>query len=117
MTAVHPGTQGVVVRFGRIAARLIPGLVSGDLVFAFATTEPDASSDLSVDAMQTVADENADGFVVTGRKRWITDSPVADWVTVLCRSGRGMTMLAVDLKHSPSVRIGRPDLKMGITAS
>jgi alkylation response protein AidB-like acyl-CoA dehydrogenase len=96
-----------------LQVRLIPGLVSGDLVFAFATTEPDASSDLSVDAMQTVADETADGFVVTGRKRWITNSPVADWVTVLCRSGRGMTMLAVDLKRSPGVRIGAPDLKMG----
>ena len=96
-----------------LQARLIPGLVSGDLVFAFATTEPDASSDLSVDAMQTVSDETADGFAVTGRKRWITNSPVADWVTVLCRSGRGMTMLAVDLKHSPGIRIGTPDLKMG----
>jgi alkylation response protein AidB-like acyl-CoA dehydrogenase len=96
-----------------LQAKLIPGLVSGDLVFAFATTEPDASSDLSVDAMQTVAEETADGFVVTGRKRWITNSPVADWVTVLCRSGRGMTMLAVDLKHSPGIRIGTPDLKMG----
>ncbi len=93
--------------------KLIPGLVSGHLVFAFATTEPDASSDLSVEAMQTVADETADGFVVNGRKRWITNSPVADWVAVLCRSGRGMTMLAVDVKHSPGIRIGAPDLKMG----
>jgi alkylation response protein AidB-like acyl-CoA dehydrogenase len=93
--------------------KLIPGLVSGHLVFAFATTEPDASSDLSVEAMQTVADETADGFVVNGRKRWITNSPVADWLAVLCRSGRGMTMLAVDVKHSPGIRIGAPDLKMG----
>jgi alkylation response protein AidB-like acyl-CoA dehydrogenase len=93
--------------------KLIPGLISGHLVFAFATTEPDASSDLSVEAMQTVADETADGFVVNGRKRWITNSPVADWLAVLCRSGRGMTMLAVDVKHSPGIRIGAPDLKMG----
>jgi alkylation response protein AidB-like acyl-CoA dehydrogenase len=96
-----------------LQARLVPGLISGELVFAFATTEPDASSDLSVEAMQTVAEETDDGFVVTGRKRWITNSPVADWVAVLCRSGRGMTMLAVDLKNSPGVRIGTPDLKMG----
>jgi alkylation response protein AidB-like acyl-CoA dehydrogenase len=96
-----------------LRAQLVPGLISGQLVFAFATTEPDASSDLSVDAMRTVAAETADGFVVDGRKRWITNSPVADWVTVLCRSGRGMTMLAVDLKNSPGVRIGNPDLKMG----
>jgi len=93
--------------------RLIPGLVSGELVFAFATTEPDASSDLSIEAMQTVAVETPDGFVVNGRKRWITNSPVADWVTVLCRGDGGMTMLAVDLKQSPGVRVGVPDLKMG----
>jgi alkylation response protein AidB-like acyl-CoA dehydrogenase len=31
-----------------LRARLVPGLISGELVFAFATTEPDASSDLSV---------------------------------------------------------------------
>jgi alkylation response protein AidB-like acyl-CoA dehydrogenase len=96
-----------------LRARLIPGLISGELVFAFATTEPDASSDLSVESMQTTAQKTPDGFVVNGRKRWITNSPVADWVTVLCRSGTGMTMLAVDLKHRPGVRIGTPDLKMG----
>jgi alkylation response protein AidB-like acyl-CoA dehydrogenase len=96
-----------------LRARLIPGLISGQLVFAFATTEPDASSDLSVESMQTTARQTPDGFVVNGRKRWITNSPVADWVTVLCRSGTGMTMLAVDLKQSPGVRIGTPDLKMG----
>lgn len=97
----------------QLRAALIPGLISGDLVFAFATTEPDASSDLSVEAMQTVAEETGEGFVVNGRKRWITNSPVADWVTVLCRSGSGMTMLAVDLKNRAGIRIGSPDLKMG----
>jgi alkylation response protein AidB-like acyl-CoA dehydrogenase len=96
-----------------LRSHLIPGLVSGELVFAFATTEPEASSDLSVAAMRTTADETPDGFVVNGRKRWITNSPVADWVTVLCRSGHGMTMLAIDLKNSDGIRVGVPDLKMG----
>ncbi|KLL11248.1 acyl-CoA dehydrogenase [Protofrankia coriariae] len=96
-----------------LRARLIPGLVSGELVFSFATTEPDASSDLSAGALRTTAEETAEGFVINGRKRWITNSPVADWVTVLCRSGSAMTMFAVDLKNSPGVRIGKPDLKMG----
>ena len=95
-----------------LRSHLLPRLVSGEMVFAFAT-EPDASSDLSVEAMQTTAQETYDGFVVNGRKRWITNSPVADWVTVLCRAGRGMTMLAIDLKNSTGIRIGSPDLKMG----
>jgi alkylation response protein AidB-like acyl-CoA dehydrogenase len=96
-----------------LRARVIPGLISGELVFSFATTEPDASSDLSVESMRTTATETADNFVLNGRKRWITNSAVADWAAVLCRSGGSMTMILVDLKHSDGVRIGKPDLKMG----
>ena len=54
------------------------------------------------------------GFVVNGRKRWITNSVVADWVCVLCRDGDSAdaTMLLVDM-HSAGVTVGVPDLKMG----
>jgi alkylation response protein AidB-like acyl-CoA dehydrogenase len=95
-------------------ARLIPELTSGRTAFSFATTEPETSSDLTAERMRTVAEETPDGFVVTGRKRWITNSVVAGWVSILCRAGYTdrATMLLIDL-HSPGVRVGRPDLKMG----
>ncbi|MEZ0052616.1 alkylation response protein AidB-like acyl-CoA dehydrogenase [Mycobacterium sp. MAA66] len=97
-----------------VRERVLPGLIGGDLVFAFATTEPNASSDLTPTALTTVATRTADGFVVSGRKRWITNSIVADWVCVLCRDGdtNNATMLLVDM-HSPGVHVGQPDLKMG----
>jgi alkylation response protein AidB-like acyl-CoA dehydrogenase len=97
-----------------VRARLIPELTSGRTAFSFATTEPETSSDLTAERMQTVAEETPDGFVVTGRKRWITNSVVAGWVSILCRAGHTdrATMLLIDL-HSPGVRVGRPDLKMG----
>jgi alkylation response protein AidB-like acyl-CoA dehydrogenase len=97
-----------------VRARLIPELTSGRTAFSFATTEPETSSDLTAERMQTVAEETSDGFVVTGRKRWITNSVVAGWVSILCRAGHTdrATMLLIDL-HSPGVRVGRPDLKMG----
>jgi alkylation response protein AidB-like acyl-CoA dehydrogenase len=93
---------------------VLPGLISGDKVFAFATTEPAASSDLTPTALQTVATRTAGGFVVNGRKRWITNAVVADWVCVLCRDGasENATMLLVDM-HSSGVTVGAPDLKMG----
>lgn len=102
--------------FGRPHVRdaVLPGLISGESVLSFATTEPDASSDLSPHALKTVARRSDDGFVVDGRKRWITNSVVADWVCLLCRDGDepAMTMLLVDMS-APGVSVGEPDLKMG----
>ncbi|KAA0113003.1 acyl-CoA dehydrogenase family protein [Mycolicibacterium sp. P9-22] len=98
-----------------LRARLIPELVSGGVAFAFATTEPDSSSDLTPQRMQTVAEEVSGGFLLNGRKRWITNSVVAGWVSVLVRAGADSdraSMLLVDLS-SPGVRVGTPDLKMG----
>lgn len=98
-----------------LRSRLIPELVSGKTAFAFATTEPETSSDLTAQRLRTVAEEVSDGFVVTGRKRWITNSVAAGWVSVLVRAGAHgdrATMLLVDLA-SPGIRIGVPDLKMG----
>lgn len=95
-----------------LRAQVVPDLVSGTEAYSFATTEPDASSDLSVGSLRTEAVEVEGGFVVNGRKRWITNSVVARWAAVLCRTDDRMNMLLIDLR-SPGVRIGAPDLKMG----
>ncbi len=97
-----------------IRARLVPELVAGTTSFAFATTEPDSSSDLTPERLKTVAVRSGDGWIVNGRKRWITNSVVAGWVSMLVRdqeSGQA-SMLLIDLS-SPGIRIGTPDLKMG----
>jgi alkylation response protein AidB-like acyl-CoA dehydrogenase len=94
--------------------RLIPQLTSGETSFSFATTEPETSSDLTAERMTTVATRTDDGFRVSGRKRWITNSVVAGWVSVLVRAEDTdrAAMLLVDLS-SPGIRVGDPDLKMG----
>ncbi|MCX6469188.1 MAG: acyl-CoA dehydrogenase family protein [Corynebacteriales bacterium] len=93
-------------------SQLLPQLISGEQAFSFATTEPDASSDLSIETLQTVATETDAGFVVNGRKRWITNSVVAKWAAVLVKTGQRMNMLLIDLT-ADGVRVGAPDLKMG----
>ncbi|HZD65686.1 MAG TPA: acyl-CoA dehydrogenase [Acidimicrobiales bacterium] len=46
-------------------------LAQGDITAAFANTEPDAGSDVL--AMTTRAERDGDDWVITGRKRWITN--------------------------------------------
>lgn len=90
----------------------LPKLIRGEFIGSFATSEPEASTDLSVASMQTVAEKVEGGFSVTGVKRWITNSPVADHILVLCKTGESLTMLLADMRH-PGVSVSAPDLKMG----
>lgn len=94
--------------------RWLRRIVSGEIVGAFATTEPEASSDLSIEALQTVATETSGGstWVLNGRKRWISNSPVANEIVVLARTGERMSMFIVDTTL-PGVTVGLPDRKMG----
>ncbi len=92
--------------------RYLPALVRGEFVGSFATSEPEASTDLSPQAMQTVATRTTGGYLINGRKRWITNSVAADLILVLCRTGDRQTMLLADMR-APGVQVGEPDRKMG----
>lgn len=92
--------------------RWLRPLVNGEIVGSFATSEPGASSDLSAEAVQTVAIADGDGWVVSGHKRWITNSVVAGVVVVLARTGDGLTTFIVPA-DAPGVSIGTPDRKLG----
>lgn len=89
------------------------GVIDGALVGSFATTEPEASSDLTPAAVTTVAERTSIGWLVSGHKRFITNSPVADFVIVLARTGSTLSLLGVPLKDTPGTTVGRPDRKLG----
>ncbi len=56
--------------------RYLPKLATGELIGCFGLTEPDAGSDPA--SMKTRARRDGDGWVLTGTKMWITNSPIAD---------------------------------------
>lgn len=92
--------------------RYLPRLIRGEFVGCFATSEPEASTDLSVGSIQTRATRVDGGYRIDGTKRWITNSPAGDLIVVLCRTGETLTMLCADM-HDPGVSVSAPDLKMG----
>lgn len=92
--------------------RWLRPLVDGELVGAFATSEPAASSDLSPSAVQTQATRDGDGWVLNGRKRWITNSIVAGFIVVLAKDRDRLSTFIVPT-NTPGVTIGTPDRKLG----
>lgn len=97
-------------------AHWLPRLASGQAVASFALTEDGAGSDPS--GIRTRAIPTANGFRITGTKRFITNAPEADTLVVFARTDetveahRGISVLLVD-PTLPGVRIGPPDQKMG----
>ncbi|GAC1623412.1 MAG: acyl-CoA dehydrogenase [Nevskia sp.] len=97
---------------GFLRSTYLPKLVRGEFVGSFATSEPEASTDLSPANMSTVATKVDGGFRITGKKRWITNSVAADYIAVLCRSGERQTFLFADMRAG-GITVSDPDLKMG----
>jgi hypothetical protein len=70
-----------------LATRWIPGVVRGEVVAAFALTEPEAGSDAA--ALALSAEPDGSGFRLTGEKQWISNAPDADFYTTFARTGPG----------------------------
>ncbi|MEE3331582.1 MAG: acyl-CoA dehydrogenase [Myxococcota bacterium] len=60
--------------------KFLPGLARGELVGCFGLTEPDHGSDPG--GMRSRAEKVDAGYVLTGSKMWITNSPIADVAVV-----------------------------------
>ena len=95
-----------------IRSKYLPMLIKGEMVGCFATSEPDASTDLSAKSMAPLAEKVDGGYRINGVKRWITNSPAGDYILALCKTGESLTMLLVDMKQD-GVSVSAPDLKMG----
>lgn len=78
-------------------AALLPRVVRGECVTAFALTEPEAGSDVS--GIATRAEPRPGGYRLTGTKCFISNAGLADSYVVLARTGpdrhRGLTAFLV----------------------
>lgn len=110
-----------VSRFGssELKERWVPKAVKGELIGAYAFTEPNAGSDLS--GIQTTAVLDGNEYVLNGSKIFITNGKRADFVLVLAKTDKnagydGFTTFVVDTSL-PGFSCSRTLSKLGWHAS
>ena len=111
------GSQGIVIDGTEEQKRsYLPRLASGELIGAFALTEPGAGSDAG--ALTTTAKRDGEHYVLNGAKRYITNAPEAGVFTVMARTdlkskdAGGVSAFIVE-RGTPGLSVGKPDRKMG----
>ena len=118
--SVHTMSCFALARFGTDEQRdqWLPAQLGGDLLGAYALSEPQAGSDAA--ALSTRAVRDGDDYVVSGTKAWITHAGQADFYTVMVRTsddgGRGVSCLLMDA-GTPGLGFGALEHKMGLTGS
>src|SRR5437762_8613961 len=101
-----------------VQRRYLPRLAT-DLLGAYALSEPDSGSDAF--GLQTRATKRSDGWVLEGRKLWITNGAEAGLFIIfasadLSRGYKGITAFAVG-RGFKGFSVGKKEDKLGIRAS
>src|SRR5881628_2916416 len=115
---------GSIVRHGtrEQRTRWLPRLMDGSGLGAFALTEATSGSDAA--SLRATAHRDGDGWVLNGRKQFITNAKYAPFVITFARVGAaeeqrphaGITAFIVPT-DAPGVSLGPSEQKMGLRAS
>ncbi|MFE3037959.1 acyl-CoA dehydrogenase [Streptomyces canus] len=96
----------------------LPAMLGGGLLGAYCLSEPSSGSDAA--SLRTRAVRDGDDWVIAGTKAWITHGGVADFYTVMARTGeegpRGITAFLVPA-DAEGVSAAAPEKKMGMKGS
>jgi butyryl-CoA dehydrogenase len=98
-----------------IIERLFKPALEGNKIAAICMTEPNAGSDLN--SIATTAKKVDGGYLLNGRKTWITSAPLADFFTVFAKAGeeKKLTIFLVERSFA-GLSVGREIHKMGVWA-
>ena len=114
----------MILNFGTDAQRdrFLPGMASGELLGAFALSEPEAGSDAA--SLSTQAVRDGDDWVLTGTKAWVSHGNEAGVILCMARTdspgdrrgskGISTFILTPDL---PGFHLAKKENKMGLRAS
>ncbi|GGX39097.1 acyl-CoA dehydrogenase family protein [Streptomyces chartreusis] len=96
----------------------LPAMLGGGLLGAYCLSEPASGSDAA--SLRTKAVREGDDWVITGTKAWITHGGIADFYTVMARTGedgpRGISAFLVPA-DAAGLSAAAPEKKMGMKGS
>ncbi len=117
--SVHVLSCFPLATFGSPAQRerWLPDMIGGELLGAYCLSEPHAGSDPA--AMRTWARRSGTDYVLNGTKAWTTHGGIADFYTVMARTGEGRGDISCFLvpADSPGLLADPPEHKMGLMGS
>jgi acyl-CoA dehydrogenase len=81
--------SGAITLFGsdELKEFYLPKVASGEMIAAFALSEPNAGSDAA--ALETSAVSEGNDYLINGVKTWISNGGIADFYTVFARTSAG----------------------------
>ncbi|MFF4591119.1 acyl-CoA dehydrogenase family protein [Streptomyces sp. NPDC001388] len=96
----------------------LPGVLGGGLLGAYCLSEPSSGSDAA--ALRTRAVRDGEEWVISGTKAWTTHGGIADFYTVMARTGGegagGITVFLVP-GDADGLTAAPPEKKMGLKGS
>ena len=102
-----------------VKARYLPEVASGEAMFSYALSEPEAGSDAV--AMRSRVTPDGDGWILNGNKRWITNAGISKYYTVLASTdpGTGPKSITAFVVHADDegFSLGAEENKLGIKGS
>jgi len=118
----HDLAAAAIYNFGTEAQKKqwLPKLCSGELIGGLSVTEPTGGSDLGNQA--TTIEKNEAGYLMNGRKVFITNSHIADlniWTGTSGVNEKGRKMLSALIipPGTPGLSAGRKENKLGLRGS
>jgi alkylation response protein AidB-like acyl-CoA dehydrogenase len=122
-TAWHGAQSGIgtlpIVYFGtpEQKQKYLPGITAGDLVSAYALTEPGSGTDALAARTSAVLTPDGKHWVLNGTKQYITNAGSADVFIIFAKvDGEKFTAFIVD-RDSPGLSVGPEERKMGLRGS
>lgn len=97
--------------------KYLPKLATGELLAAYALTEPSSGSDAMGAKTTAVLNEAGTHYIMNGEKQWITNSAFADVFVVYAKiDGEHFSAFIVEREYD-GVSVGPEEKKMGIKSS